>query len=356
MATYKIMLVEDDSNLRAIYGDRLLAEGYEIVSARDGEEGLATAVKEKPDLIISDVMMPKISGFDMVDILRTTPETKDVKIIMMTALSQAEDKARADKLGADKYLVKSQVTLEDVARVVHEVLGDQVAEEPASQPAVVLTPEATPASSPVVTTEQQVAVNPISASPAQAPTPQPIPNPITAPAVSVPAPQPDTSMPVVPPTMPTVQPMPDPQAPTLPTSNTTVSSPMPAPTQTPLNTTPSDGVVASASADSTVTDPTATMGSPDPTSNMKKVIQPLNTVDPNAQPKIYELYEKEMATEAAQAPSAAGTTVQMPSVMPAMELAPSDPMAGVPQIPAEPVQAPQTTQPQQGFDPNSVAL
>lgn len=118
------MLVEDDNNLREIYEARLLAEGYEIVSAQDGEEALALAVKEKPDLIIADVMMPKISGFDMLDILRTTPETKDVKVVMMTALSQAEDKARADKLGADRYLVKSQVTLEDVAKVAREVLGE----------------------------------------------------------------------------------------------------------------------------------------------------------------------------------------------------------------------------------------
>ena len=112
----KIMLVEDDNNLRALYGERLMAEGYDIVSARDGEEALAMAVKEKPQLVISDVMMPKISGFDMLDILRSTPETKDVKVIMMTALSQVEDKDRADKLGANKYLVKSQVTLEDVVR------------------------------------------------------------------------------------------------------------------------------------------------------------------------------------------------------------------------------------------------
>lgn len=118
----KIMLVEDDNNLREIYEARLLAEGYEIISARDGEEALALAVKEKPDLIISDVMMPKISGFDMLDILRSTPETKNTKVIMMTALSQAEDKMRADKLGADRYLVKSQVTLEDVAKVAREVL------------------------------------------------------------------------------------------------------------------------------------------------------------------------------------------------------------------------------------------
>jgi CheY-like chemotaxis protein len=128
----KIMLVEDDNNLREIYEARLLAEGYEIVSAKDGEEALALAVKEKPDLIISDVMMPKISGFDMLDILRSTPETKNTKVIMMTALSQAEDKTRADKLGADRYLVKSQVTLEDVAKVAKEVLsGEEAPAEPA---------------------------------------------------------------------------------------------------------------------------------------------------------------------------------------------------------------------------------
>lgn len=135
------MLVEDDNNLREIYEARLLAEGYEIVSAKDGEEALAMAVKEKPDLIISDVMMPKISGFDMLDILRSTPETRDTKVIMMTALSQAEDKSRADKLGADRYLVKSQVTLEDVAKVAKEVLTGDSAD---TSPAVDTTPVADP--------------------------------------------------------------------------------------------------------------------------------------------------------------------------------------------------------------------
>lgn len=121
----KIMLVEDDNSLLEIYEARLKAEGYDIVTARDGEEALTVALKEHPDLIIADVMMPKVSGFDMVDILRSTPETKATKIIMMTALNQAEDKARAEKLGADKYLVKSQVTLEDVTRIVHDVLAEQ---------------------------------------------------------------------------------------------------------------------------------------------------------------------------------------------------------------------------------------
>jgi CheY-like chemotaxis protein len=120
----KILLVEDDINLGEIYQARLQAEGFQIVSAKDGEEALAMAVKEHPDLIVSDIMMPKISGFDMLDILRSTEGIKNTKVIMMTALGGADDKFRAEKLGADLYLVKSQVTLEDVVKAVHDTLND----------------------------------------------------------------------------------------------------------------------------------------------------------------------------------------------------------------------------------------
>ena len=118
----KILLVEDDKSLREIYGVRLQAEGYTIVTAGDGEEALATAIKERPDLIVSDVMMPKISGFDVLDILRNTPETTNIRVIMLTALSQPKDKERAEQLGVDDYLVKSQVVIGDVvARVKHHL-------------------------------------------------------------------------------------------------------------------------------------------------------------------------------------------------------------------------------------------
>lgn len=131
----KILLVEDDKSLREIYGVRLSAEGYQIISAGDGEQALALAVKEKPDLIISDVMMPKISGFDMLDILRSTPETKNVKVIMMTALSSEDQRSRGETLGANRYLVKSQVGIEDVVRAVHDVLADiPIPETPAANP------------------------------------------------------------------------------------------------------------------------------------------------------------------------------------------------------------------------------
>ncbi|MDB5160924.1 MAG: hypothetical protein JWO96_304 [Candidatus Saccharibacteria bacterium] len=124
----KILLVEDDNNLREIFEMRLKAEGYDTVTAGNGEEALVVAMKEKPDLIISDVMMPKLSGFEMLETLRAAPEMGQTKAIMMTALGQAEDRARGEKLGVVKYLVKSQVTLEDFVRVVREVISpDQVA-------------------------------------------------------------------------------------------------------------------------------------------------------------------------------------------------------------------------------------
>lgn len=149
----KILLVEDDKSLREIYGVRLLAEGYDIVSAGDGEEALAMAIKERPNLIVSDVMMPKISGFDMLDILRATTETKDIKVIMMTALSSEDQRQRGEKLGADRYLVKSQVGIEDVVRTVHEVLGDLPGMTSAAQAPSAAQPVATP--SPTAPMSQQ---------------------------------------------------------------------------------------------------------------------------------------------------------------------------------------------------------
>lgn len=179
----KVMVVEDDASLREIYGIRITAEGYDVVSAGDGEEALAMAVREKPDLILSDVMMPKISGFDMLDILRTTPETANIKVIMMTALSAEDQRQRGERLGADRYLVKSQVGIEDVINTIHEVLGDRAAPVPAEPVAPVATQPATPeaAPAPMPTSampdpnmaQPSTAVSATSAEPASQPTPQP---------------------------------------------------------------------------------------------------------------------------------------------------------------------------------------
>jgi len=119
----KIMIVEDDPTLRDIYTTRFKAEGYEVAIASDGEAALTVAVKERPDLILLDIMMPKISGFDVLDILRDTEETRDTKIIIMSALSQMADVEKGKNLGANAYLVKSQVTLSEVVEKVKAILN-----------------------------------------------------------------------------------------------------------------------------------------------------------------------------------------------------------------------------------------
>lgn len=229
----KILLVEDDNNLREIYEARLQAEGYTIVSAQDGEEALVVAKAEKPDLIISDVMMPKISGFEMLDILRNTDGLQHVKVIMLTALGQSDDQQRATKLGADRYLVKSQVTLEDIVKTAHDLLADEAASEPTvpgatSEPTPVTPPPQPAAVAPVATT-----VAPVAAPPQPAPTAEP-----TTAAPATPAP---TSAPVVPepPTTATAPPVPSPiTTPATPTTTDAPSASSPADTTPPTTPVP----------------------------------------------------------------------------------------------------------------------
>lgn len=119
----RILLVEDDDALASVYTTRLQAEGFELRRVANGEEALANALAFKPDLVLLDVMMPKVSGFDVLDILRNTPETANLKVVMLTALSQDSDRERAEGLGVDEYLVKSQVVIADVVDHIKRHLG-----------------------------------------------------------------------------------------------------------------------------------------------------------------------------------------------------------------------------------------
>ena len=119
----KILLVEDDEGLATVYSTRLEAEGFVVRHVPNGEDALSNAIEFRPDLILLDVMMPKISGFDVLDILRNTPETTNVKIVMLTALNQEKDMDRAKSLGVDDYLVKSQVVIADVVERIKFHLG-----------------------------------------------------------------------------------------------------------------------------------------------------------------------------------------------------------------------------------------
>ena len=227
MAT--ILLVEDDNNLREIYEARLAAEGYTIVAAQNGEEALVLAKQKRPDLIISDVMMPRISGYEMLDILRNTDELRDTKVIMLTALGQAEDKDRAGKLGADKYLVKSQVTLEDIVNSAKALLGD-TAPQP---PAVALTSDIPAAASPVETPTEPVSPTGASvATPSTPPSLAPVEEPQTL----------NTSVPVAALPVPNaVTPQADPG--TMYAPSTAIDPPADTPTSTPFDiTTPGQAV------------------------------------------------------------------------------------------------------------------
>lgn len=119
----RILLVEDDTALSGVYRSRLELEGFEVKEVNNGEAALSAAIEYKPDLVLLDAMMPRISGFDVLDILRNTPETANIHVIMLTALSQPKDKERAENLGVDDYLVKSQVVIGDVVERVRHHLG-----------------------------------------------------------------------------------------------------------------------------------------------------------------------------------------------------------------------------------------
>ena len=119
----KILLVENDQVLASVYRAWLEMEDYEVFEVHDGEQALTVALKIRLDLILLDAMMPKISGFDVLDMLRNTPETMNMRIIMLTALSQESDQKRAEELGVDDYLVKSQVVISGVIDKIREHLG-----------------------------------------------------------------------------------------------------------------------------------------------------------------------------------------------------------------------------------------
>jgi DNA-binding response OmpR family regulator len=118
----KILLVEDDDALANVYLNRLEVEGFEVRRVANGEDALAAVIEYKPDMVLLDVMMPKVSGFEVLDIMRNTPQTANQKVIVLTALSQESDRKRAEDLGADDYLVKSQVVIADVIdRIKHHL-------------------------------------------------------------------------------------------------------------------------------------------------------------------------------------------------------------------------------------------
>ena len=119
----KVLIVDDDMTLRELYEERIKAEGYTILSAADGEEAISKANTEKPDIILLDIMMPKINGIDVMKMLREKEETKEIPIIILTALIQEIDKIKDMMKPYDGYLVKSEIMPKDVVAKIKDSLS-----------------------------------------------------------------------------------------------------------------------------------------------------------------------------------------------------------------------------------------
>jgi len=120
-----ILFIEDESALQKTVGLVLNQEGYEVLSALDGELGLKMAQKKRPDLILLDLILPKMHGFEVLKALKDNPETKDVPVIVLTNLEGISEVDKALELGATTYLVKASYTLEELVSKIKTALGDK---------------------------------------------------------------------------------------------------------------------------------------------------------------------------------------------------------------------------------------
>jgi len=120
----KILFIEDESTLQKTFGDILTEDKYKMISALDGKTGLRLAKSEKPDLILLDLVLPSMHGFEVLKRLKQDPETEKIPVIILTNLEKMEDVKEAIELGANTYLVKTQYRIEEVMEKVKKALGE----------------------------------------------------------------------------------------------------------------------------------------------------------------------------------------------------------------------------------------
>lgn len=119
-----ILLIEDEGALQKTLGDVLSQEGYEVLAALDGEVGTRLAKEKTPDLILLDLVLPKMMGVEVLEHLRGDEKTKDIPVIVLTNSEDIQDIQRVMDLGATTYLVKSNYELQDVVKRIKTALGE----------------------------------------------------------------------------------------------------------------------------------------------------------------------------------------------------------------------------------------
>lgn len=117
----KLLLVEDDEFLQKILLSKFLKEGFDVVAASDGEKAIEALRARPPQLVLLDLILPKMTGFDVLTDIRMKPETKNLPVIILSNLGQEEDIRRAKELGALDFLVKADISVNDVVRKVKEL-------------------------------------------------------------------------------------------------------------------------------------------------------------------------------------------------------------------------------------------
>ncbi|MEK7123984.1 MAG: response regulator [Patescibacteria group bacterium] len=122
MKKYKILLIEDEPGQVLAISSALSSAGYEIVSADDGKEGLAKAKTENPDLILLDIVLPKMDGVAVLNELKKNPQTKEIPVIILTNLATGETMRETMEAGSSDYLVKTDYTLEELVGKIKQVL------------------------------------------------------------------------------------------------------------------------------------------------------------------------------------------------------------------------------------------
>ena len=118
MENKKILSIEDDKFLSSLVAKKLSAAGYQMIHAASGEEAVKVVKEEKPALILLDILLPEMSGFDVLKTVKEDEETKDIPVILFSNLGQKEDIDKGLKLGAEKFIVKATVVLHDIVKEI----------------------------------------------------------------------------------------------------------------------------------------------------------------------------------------------------------------------------------------------
>jgi two-component system, OmpR family, alkaline phosphatase synthesis response regulator PhoP len=117
-----VLVAEDDKLYAEIYESKLAKEGFEVVVVGNGKEAIEKAKKLKPGLILLDLVMPVMDGFTALEILKNDPATKEIRVVVMSNLGQDSDVQRAKKLGADEYLVKASISIQELMEKIKSYL------------------------------------------------------------------------------------------------------------------------------------------------------------------------------------------------------------------------------------------